>query len=207
MRLPYAKHYCYFGSTHVPETIAGTLTSSSPRRSSSRRRYTVWWRSSECHRCPACPSCRDPLVETVREFRLEVRLKAKRSRPHIPGAVLLLRLQQELDASFVCGIRTRQPRSVQRKQSLSGRVRVAFHRGQVRPAAVGPLCRQNLLQCPLFCLFVGTSPCETQQTPVPVIVILRLRAREPPRGILNRLVPGRTYQSSAQTAAARASRA
>src|ERR1700735_1653233 len=58
----------------------------------------------------------NPLIEPVREARIEVRLDGQGARPDIPGAVLLLGVQQVADGALTGGIGWGQASGLQGEQ-------------------------------------------------------------------------------------------
>src|SRR5262245_5562816 len=89
------------------------------------------------HGHPACGRRRYPLIVSVREVALEVRLDRDSSALHMPGPVFELRVQQKADSTLVSRVRNRQSAAfMQRNQGLPGRVRVAGERWKLRPSAI-----------------------------------------------------------------------
>src|SRR5262245_38940506 len=101
--------------------------------------------SRERARGPRRASGGDPLVCTVREAALEVRLDGNRPRLHVPGPILELGAEQELDAAtnrwiVGCGHSAFEEGG----QRFAGRIRVALEQWLLRPAAVTALQCQQL---------------------------------------------------------------
>ncbi len=95
----------------------------------------------------------------VRKAEIEVRLERQRARLHEPGAVVVLRVEQELDTAPVRGVGRGIPCLAQGDERLAGGKRRARHRGDVRPPAIGWRGNQ-LLHSLLRCARARGRPCE-----------------------------------------------
>ena len=82
---------------------------------------------------------RDPLVVTVGEAALKVRLECEGARDHMPGAVLLLRAEQVIDAPAVDGVGRRHAGFVQRPERFSGGIGVGGEMVGLPPASIRAL--------------------------------------------------------------------
>src|SRR5207244_3441221 len=89
----------------------------------------------ECHGRPPAGGHGDELIFSVREATFEIRLERPATRLDTPGAVVELRLEQELGAALVRRVGRRQPgRLVQPHQRRAGGVSVAVESFELRPA-------------------------------------------------------------------------
>ena len=90
------------------------------------------------------PAGRNPLMSAERKSALEVPLHREGVGLHEPGAVLILRAEQERHAFAVRLVGRGHARDVQRKQRESGRVGIRFRAGELRPAAARlPAARES----------------------------------------------------------------
>src|SRR6478672_212236 len=91
------------------------LTAAGSRAAGHRRSFQHNHRTRPALTAPASGKANDSaiaaqLVHAMWEAGVEPGLERQRARLHIPGAVLLLGVQQKLGAAFIYGIAHRQPR-------------------------------------------------------------------------------------------------
>jgi len=74
----------------------------------------------ECESCPTGAGGGDPLIEAVREARIEIRLEGHGAAADKPGAVLLLRAEEVFHALLICAVGDRQAGGLQSHQRAAG---------------------------------------------------------------------------------------